>query len=125
MSDSADAQILEYHNQSTARDMICIVLHVGLNRVSRVLSFFQEHHQLPPRVGKRRPMKVMRDILDFIDIRSTQLQQQSRKALSNKIHSPFDTVLSRATIANVRHELNFHYQSVRHVQPPKPQHIEY
>jgi hypothetical protein len=81
-----DAQIFEYHNQSTTRDMICSLLHVGLNRVSGVLHFFRDHHQLPPRVGKGRPKKVTRDIIDFINIGTIQSPQQSLKALSDQIH---------------------------------------
>jgi hypothetical protein len=76
MSDSVDAHILEYHNQGATRDMICSLLHIGPNRVSRVLNFFWDHHQLPPRVGKGRPKKVARDILDFINIRTIQSPQQ-------------------------------------------------
>jgi hypothetical protein len=71
MSDSADAQILENHNQGTTGDMICSLFHVGPNRVSRVLNLFRDHHQLPLRIGKGRPKNITRDILDFIDIRTT------------------------------------------------------
>jgi hypothetical protein len=94
MSDSVDTQILEYHNQGATRNMICSLLHVGPNRVSSVPDFFRDHHQLPPGVGKGRPKKVMRDSLDFIDVRAIQSPQQSFKALSDEIHLRFDTVLS-------------------------------
>jgi hypothetical protein len=75
MSDSVDAQILEYHNQGATRDMIFSRLQVGPNRVSSVLNFFRDHHQFPPRVGKGRPKKVTRNILDFIDIHTIQSPQ--------------------------------------------------
>jgi hypothetical protein len=65
-----DAQILGDHNQGASRDRTCTLLHVGPIRVSRVLNFFRDHHQLPPRVGKGRLKKLMRDILDFIDFRN-------------------------------------------------------
>jgi transposase len=119
-----DAHILEYHDQGATRDMICSLLQVGPNRVSRVLNFFRDRYQLPPRVGKGRPKKVTRDILDFIDISTIQSPKQSLKALSDEIHSCFDTVLLRATIANVRHELKFHYQPAHHIQSLKPRQIE-
>jgi hypothetical protein len=85
MSGSVDAQILEYHNQGATRDMICSLLHVRPNRVSRILNFFRDHHQLSPRVGKG-PKKVTRNILDLITIRTIQSPQQSLKALSDEIH---------------------------------------
>jgi hypothetical protein len=55
---------------------------------------------------------MMMDFLNFIDIRIIQSPQQSLKAPNDEIHSCFDTVLSRAIIANVRRELKFHYQSL-------------
>jgi hypothetical protein len=60
----------------------------------------------------------MRDILDFIDIRTIQSPQQSLTALHDDIDSHFDTVLSPATYANVRHELKFHYQPARSISKP-------
>jgi hypothetical protein len=53
MSDPVDAQSLEYHNQGVTHNMICSLLHVGPNRVSRVLSIFRDHHKLPPKCWKR------------------------------------------------------------------------
>jgi hypothetical protein len=44
MSDSLDAQILQHHTQGATRDAICSRLHVGPNRVSRVLGFFRDNH---------------------------------------------------------------------------------
>jgi hypothetical protein len=75
MSDSVDAQILEYHNQGATRDLISSLFHVGPDRASRILNFFREHHELPSPLGKGRPKNVTGDILDFIDIRTIQSLQ--------------------------------------------------
>jgi hypothetical protein len=48
MSDSLNAQILQPHTQGATRDAICRLLHVGPNRVFRVLCFFGDNHHLPP-----------------------------------------------------------------------------
>jgi hypothetical protein len=48
MVDSLDAQILQHHTEGFTRDAICRLLHVGSNRVSRVLGFFRDNHYLPP-----------------------------------------------------------------------------
>jgi hypothetical protein len=76
MSDAVDAHILEYHNQGATCDITCSFPHVGPNRVSCVLSFFRDHHQLPHALEKDDP-RVTRDILAFIDIRTIQSPQQS------------------------------------------------
>jgi hypothetical protein len=48
MSDSLDAQILEYHTEGATRGAICRLLHVGPKCVSRVLVLFRDNHHLPP-----------------------------------------------------------------------------
>jgi hypothetical protein len=70
MSDSLDAQILQHYTQHATCHAICSLLHVGPNRVSRVLGFFRDNHHLPPSPQKGRPKQVTDDILDYIDVRT-------------------------------------------------------
>jgi hypothetical protein len=53
MSDSSDAQILQHYTQGATRDAICQILHVGPDRISRVLGFFRDNHHLQPSPQKR------------------------------------------------------------------------
>jgi hypothetical protein len=46
MSDSLDAKILQHHIQGATRDAISRLLHVGPNRVSRLLDLFRDNHHL-------------------------------------------------------------------------------
>jgi hypothetical protein len=45
MSDCLDTQTLQYHTEGATRDAICRLLHVGPNRVSRVLGFFRDEQR--------------------------------------------------------------------------------
>jgi transposase len=124
MSGFLDAQILQRHTQGATRDAICRLLHVGPNRVSRVLDFFRDNHHLPPSPQNGRPKKVTDEILDYTDARTLASARLSLSELLSEIHSRFEITISRAAISMIRHDLHFHYQPARHVRLLNPGRVE-
>jgi hypothetical protein len=58
MSDSLEAHIFPHYTQGATSDAIYRRLHVGPNRVSRVLGFFRDNHHLPPSPQKSWKLNV-------------------------------------------------------------------
>jgi hypothetical protein len=72
------AQIVLFEAQAIFLNEICVPLHLGPNRVSRVLRIFRDNNTLPLISLRGRPKRVPPEILDFIDARTLSLPSTVR-----------------------------------------------
>jgi transposase len=124
MKAAVDAQIVQFEAQSIFRDEMYACFHLGPNRVSEVLRFFQDNTTLPRIPPRGRPKKVTPEILDFINVRTLQSAHLSLADLPSEVRSQFGTTISGSIVSAIRTNLGFHYQPARHLQDLRGHQIE-
>jgi transposase len=79
---STEGLVIRFAAEGFSPRKICSTLSLGDHRVSRLLREFQTKGIIPTPLRRRRPPKVIKTILDFIDIRTRQGAHLSRSKLA-------------------------------------------